>query len=64
MAYEDFKDKSDLEIISQTWGQAVTNPGAVSVDRLLKLRHQNGRLRPPTRWFSRRIGSSERPRTS
>jgi len=38
MLYEDYKDLPDLEVIRKTWGQAVTNPGAASVDRLLRLR--------------------------
>jgi hypothetical protein len=38
MPYEDYKDLSELELIRRTWDSAITNPGAVSVDRLLKLR--------------------------
>jgi hypothetical protein len=36
--YEEYENLSDLQLIRKTWDTAVTNPGAVSVDRLLRLR--------------------------
>lgn len=36
--YEDFENLTDLQMIRRTWDSAITNPGAVSVDRLLRLR--------------------------